>query len=67
MAEAATAHSRHGSSPGGSLVSAQWPVVEIRKEKGKGKAKAQPVGGDPDDGGDGDDDNDDEDDRAPCE
>ncbi|KAJ3898459.1 hypothetical protein F5879DRAFT_994782 [Lentinula edodes] len=62
MAEAATARSRRGSLPGGSLV-----VVEIRKEKGKGKAKAQPVGGDPDDGGDGEDDDDDEEDRAPCE
>ncbi|KAJ3908374.1 hypothetical protein F5879DRAFT_985609 [Lentinula edodes] len=56
MAEAATAHSRRGYSPGGSLV-----VVEIQKEKGKSKAKAQPVGGDPDDGGDR------EEDRAPCE
>ncbi|KAJ3871478.1 hypothetical protein F5051DRAFT_446150 [Lentinula edodes] len=67
MAEAATAHSQHGSSPGGSSVSPQRPVVEIRKDKGKGKGKAQPVGGDPDDGGDGDDDDNDEDDRTPCE
>ncbi|KAJ3884022.1 hypothetical protein GG344DRAFT_84706 [Lentinula edodes] len=64
MAEAATARSRRGSSPGGSSVSPRRPVVEIRKDKGKGKGKAQPVGGDPDDGGDGDDD---DDDRTPCE
>ncbi|KAJ3883995.1 hypothetical protein GG344DRAFT_84780 [Lentinula edodes] len=67
MAEAATARSRRGSSPGGSSISPQRPVVEIRKDKGKGKGKAQLVGGDPDDGGNGDDDDDDEDDRAPCE
>ncbi|KAJ3884565.1 hypothetical protein GG344DRAFT_83842 [Lentinula edodes] len=66
IVEAATTRNRRGSSPGGSSVSPQRPVVEIRKDKGKGKGKAQPVGGDPDDGGDGDDDND-EDDRAPCE
>ncbi|KAJ3871717.1 hypothetical protein F5051DRAFT_445900 [Lentinula edodes] len=66
MAEAATARSRRGSSPGGSSVSPRRLVVEIRKEKGKGKAKAQPVGGDPNDGGDGEDDDDNEDDRAPC-
>ncbi|KAJ3859912.1 hypothetical protein EV359DRAFT_85875 [Lentinula novae-zelandiae] len=69
MAEAATAHSRRGSSPGETSGSLRRPVVEIWREKGKGKAKAQPVGGDPDNGGDGDgnDDDDDEDERAPCE
>ncbi|KAJ3847613.1 hypothetical protein EV368DRAFT_87531 [Lentinula lateritia] len=67
MAEAATARSRRGSSPGGALTSSRRPVVEIRREKGKGKAKSQAVGGDPDDGDDGDDNEEDEDERAPCE
>ncbi|KAJ3845615.1 hypothetical protein EV368DRAFT_70559, partial [Lentinula lateritia] len=67
MAEAATARSRRGSSPGGASTSSRRPVVEIRREKGKGKAKPQAVGGDPDDGDDGDEDEEDEDERAPCE
>ncbi|KAJ3858788.1 hypothetical protein EV359DRAFT_68724 [Lentinula novae-zelandiae] len=45
LAEAATAHSQRGSSPGETLVSPRRPVVEIRREKGKGKAKVWPVGG----------------------
>ncbi|KAJ3846598.1 hypothetical protein EV368DRAFT_88769 [Lentinula lateritia] len=67
MAEAATARSRRGSSPGEASGSPRRPMVVIRRGKGKGKAKAQPVGGDPDDGSDGDDDEEDDDERAPCE
>ncbi|KAJ3846031.1 hypothetical protein EV368DRAFT_89666 [Lentinula lateritia] len=67
MAEAATACSRRGSSPGETSMSPRRPVVEVRKEKGKGKSKAQPIDEDPDDGGDGGDEDKDKDKRAPCE
>ncbi|KAJ3803543.1 hypothetical protein F5876DRAFT_85074 [Lentinula aff. lateritia] len=67
MAEAATARSRRGTSPGEGSESPRRPVVEIRRSKGKGKGKAQEeaAGGDPDDGRDENDE--DEDDRTPCE
>ncbi|KAJ3803577.1 hypothetical protein F5876DRAFT_84986 [Lentinula aff. lateritia] len=67
MAEAATARSRRGTSPGEVSESPRRPVVEIRRIKGKGKGRVQDeaAGGDPDDGDDGDDD--DDNDRAPCE
>ncbi|KAJ3884662.1 hypothetical protein GG344DRAFT_83696 [Lentinula edodes] len=67
MAEAATARSRRGTSPGEVSESPRRPVVEIRRNNGKGKGRAQEeaAGGDPDDGGDENDD--DEDDRTPCE
>ncbi|KAJ3924771.1 MAG: hypothetical protein NXY57DRAFT_969088 [Lentinula lateritia] len=66
MAEAATARSRRGASPGEVLLSPRRPIVEIRKNRGKGKERvqAEAAGGDPDDSGD--EEEDDEDDRAPC-
>ncbi|KAJ3858259.1 hypothetical protein EV359DRAFT_88001 [Lentinula novae-zelandiae] len=59
MAEAATARSRRGTSPGEPSESPRRPVVEIRRLKGKGKERVREEAA----GGDDGDDND----RAPCE